>query len=241
MLLPRGRLWAHCTGDLLGSKRFHSPYSPRCIALGLRPSWSFFGVIEQRQSEGVDMWKKDLVSDWKVAKGSVQDPLFLINISHCTYTSPLTSPHSHTHQKLQSHKVFSCQLGHLFYWWFVIWNLKTHFRLVISLIPQPAYICLLIFFYHMIPLITPSIFNNFVILQPLVLFLVFLLSCFHHRLHSSTDISQVPSAHITFKRHASIVVLTKNSQRQVLWEIALVDTFSHALSPLCQSSTKGLG
>ena len=155
--------------------------------------------------------------------------------------SSLTSLCSHTHQELQSHKVFSCQLGHPFYWWFVTWNLKIHFRLVIWPILRPAYVCLLIFFYHTIPLITPLIINNFVILRPLVLFLVFLLSCFRHLLHSSMNIPQVPSAHITFRCHASMLVLTKNSRRRILWEIALVDTFSHALSALCQSSTKGLG
>ena len=153
----------------------------------------------------------------------------------------LTSLRSHTHQELWSHKVFSCQLGHPFYWWFVTWNLKTHFCLVIWPIPWPAYIRLLIFFYHTIPLITPSMINNFVILRPLVLFLVFLLSCFRHPLHSSTNVPQVPSAHITIRCHAPMLVLTENSQRRILWEIALVDAFSHALSTLCQSSTKGLG
>ena len=133
------------------------------------------------------------------------------------------------------------KLGHPFYWWFVTWNLKTHFCLVNSPIPWSAYICLLIFFYHMFSLIMPLIINNFVILQPLVLFLVFLLSCFRHPLHSSTNISQVPSAHITFRCHAFTFVLTKNGWRQVLWEIALVDSFSHALSAFCWSSTKGLG
>ena len=88
-----------------------------------------------------------------------------------TPTSSLTSLHSHTHWELRSHKTFPCQIGHPFYWWFVTWNLKTHFRLVIWPIPQPAYIHLLIFFYHAIPLITPSTINNFVILRPLVLFL----------------------------------------------------------------------
>ena len=38
-----------------------------------------------------------------------------------------------------------------------------------------------------------------------------------------------------------MLVLTENGRRRVVWEIALVDTFSHALSALCQSSTKGLG
>ena len=79
------------------------------------------------------------------------------------------------------------------------------------------------------------------ILQPLILFLVFLLSCFCHPLHSSTNIPQVPSAHITFRCHAPMLVLTENGWRWILWEIALVDVFSHALSALCQSSTKGLG
>ena len=68
------------------------------------------------------------------------------------------------------------------------------------------------------------------ILRPLVLFLVFLLSCFRHHLHSSTNIPQVPSAHITFRCHTFMLVLTENGRRQVLWEVALVDTFSHALS-----------
>ena len=160
---------------------------------------------------------------------------------HYTHVSSLTSSCSHTHKELQNHEVFSCQLGHTFYWWFVTWNLKTHFHLVIWPIPRPIYIHLLIFFRHTIPLITPLIINNFMILRPLVLFLVFLLSCFCHPLHSSTNVLQVPSAHITFRSHAPTLVLTENSQRQVLWEIALVDTFSHALSALCQSSTKGLG
>ena len=79
-----------------------------------------------------------------------------------------------------------------FYWWFVTRNLKTHFCLVIRSILQPTYVCLLIFFYHMIPVITPSFINNFVILWPLVLFLVLLLSCFHQHLHSSTNIPQSP-------------------------------------------------
>ena len=57
--------------------------------------------------------------------------------------------------------------------------------------------------------------------------LVFLLSCFHHPLHSSTNIPQVPSAHIMFRCHASMLMLTENSRRQILWEIALVDAFSH--------------
>jgi len=153
----------------------------------------------------------------------------------------LTSPRSHTHQKLRSHEVLPCQLGHSFYWWFVTWNLKTHFRLVIWPIPRPAYIRLLIFFYHATSLITPSISNNFVILRPLVLFLVFLLSCFRHPLHSSTNVRQVPSAHITFRYQVPMLVLTENGRRWVVWEIALVDAFSHALSALCQSSTKGLG
>ena len=160
---------------------------------------------------------------------------------HYTHTSSLTSPCSHTHQELWSHEVFSCQLGHTFYWWFVTWNLKTHFCLVNLPILWPTYVRLLILFYHMIPLITPSLINNFVILQPLVLFLVFLLSCFCHPLHNSTNIPQVPSAHITFRCHTFMLVLTKNGWRRVLWEIALVDTFSHTLSALCQSSTKGLG
>ena len=155
--------------------------------------------------------------------------------------SSLTSLHSHTHQELRSHKVFSCQLGHPFYWWSVTWNLKTHFHLVIWPIPQPVYVRLLISFYHMISVITPSFINNFVILQPLVLFLVSLLSCFCHPLHSSMNIPQVPSAHITFRCHAPMLVLTENGWRRILWEIALVDTFSHALSTFCQSSTKGLG
>ena len=155
--------------------------------------------------------------------------------------SSLTSLHSHTHQELWSHKVFSCQLGHPFYWWFVTWNLKTHSCLVIWPIPQPTCVFLLIFFYHTVPLITPSTINNFVIVQPLILFLVFWLSCFRHPLHSSMNICQVPSAHITFRYHVPMLILTKDSRRQVLWEIALVDTFSHALSAHCQSSTKGLG
>ena len=122
----------------------------------------------------------------------------------------------------EDHKVFPCQL-------------------FISPIPQPAYIPLLIFFYHMIPLIMPLLIINFVILWLLVLFLVFLLSCFCHQLHSSTNVPQVPSAHITFRYHTFMFVLTENGQRQVWLEIALVDTFSHALSAFCQSSTKGLG
>ena len=155
-------------------------------------------------------------------------------------TSPISWHHSHTHQGLWSHKIFSCQLGHPFYWWCVTWNLKTHFCLVISLILWPAYIHLLIFFYHMIPPITPLFIINFVILQPLVLFLVFLLSCLHHSLHSSMNVPQVPSAHITFRCHAFMFILTKNCWRQILWEIASVDAFSQALSAFCQSSTKGL-
>src|SRR6202000_1483574 len=107
--------------------------------------------------------------------------------------------------------------------------------------PRPADIRLLIFFYHATSLITPSISNNFVILRPFVLFLVFLLSCFRHLLHSSTNVRQVPSAHITFRYHTPMLVLTENGQRRVVWEITLVDAFSHALSALCQSSTKGLG
>ena len=158
-----------------------------------------------------------------------------------TPTSSLTSLHSHTHWEFRSHKTFPCQIGHPFYWWFVTWNLKAHFHLVIWPIPQPAYVRLLIFFYYTIPLITPSTINDFVILRPLVLFLVFLLSCFRHPPHSSTNVPQVPSAHITFRCHAPTLVLTENGQRQILWEIALVDTFSHTLSTLCQSSTKGLG
>ena len=160
---------------------------------------------------------------------------------HYTHVSSLTSSHSHTHKKLQNHEVFSCQLGHTFYWWFVTWNLKTHFFLVIRSILRPAYIHLLIFFYDMISVITPSFINNFMILWPLVLFLVFLLSCFHHHLHSPTNILQVPSAHIMFRYLTFTFVLTKDGQRGVLWEIALVDTFSHTLSAHCQSSTKGLG
>ena len=129
------------------------------------------------------------------------------------------------------------------YFLLVICHLKfeTHFCSVNSLTPRSAYVRLLIFFYHMIPLITPLIINNFVILQPLVLFLVFLLSCFCHPLHCSTNVPKVPSAHITFRCHASMLVLTENSWRQVLWEIALVDALDHALSTFCQSSTKGLG
>ena len=141
----------------------------------------------------------------------------------------------------EDHKVFPCQLDHPFYWWFVTWNLKTHFHLVILLIPQPTYICLLIFFYHMIPLIMPPLIINFVILQPLILFLVLSLSCFCHPLHSSTNVPQVPSANIMFRYHTFTFVLTENGWRWVLWEIALVDTFSHTLSALHQSSTKGLG
>ena len=125
----------------------------------------------------------------------------------------------------KDHKVFSCQLGHPFYWQFVTWNFKTHFCLVILLISWPTYICLLIFFYHMIPLITPLLIVNFMILQPLILFLVFLLYCFCHLLHNSTNVPQVPSAHITLRCHTFIFVLTKNSRRWVLWEITLVDTF----------------
>ena len=160
---------------------------------------------------------------------------------HHTHASSLTSPHSHTYQELWSHEVFFCQLGHTFYWWFVTWNLKTHSCLVNSPILQPTYVCLFIFFYHMIPLITPSFINNFVILRPLILFLVFLLSCFRHPLHRSMNVTQVPSAHIALRCHAFMLVLTENGQRWVLWEIALVDAFSHTLSAFCQSSTKGLG
>ena len=144
---------------------------------------------------------------------------------HCSIPMP--------HQELRDYEVLPYQLGHPFYWWFVTWNLKTHFHLVISPIPRPTYIHLLIFFYHMIPPITPSPTNNFVILQPLILFLVFQLSCFHHPLHSSMSVPQVPSAHITFRCHTFTFVLTENSWRQVLWEIALVDAFSHTVSALC--------
>ena len=51
------------------------------------------------------------------------------------------------------------------------------------------------------------------------------------------NIPQVPSAHITFRCNTFTIVLTENGRRQVLWEIALVDSFSHTLSALCQSST----
>ena len=78
------------------------------------------------------------------------------------------------------------------------------------------------------------------ILRPLVLFLIFLLSSFRHPLHSSTNVPQVPSAHITFRCHAPTLVLTENGRSWELWKIALVDAFSHTLSALCQSSTKGL-
>ena len=54
------------------------------------------------------------------------------------------------------------------------------------------------------------------------------------------NVPQVPSAHIMFRCHAPMLVLTENGQSQELWEIALVDAFGHASSTLCQSSTKGL-
>ena len=85
--------------------------------------------------------------------------------------------------------------------------MKTHFCLVILLIPRLTYIHLPIFFYYMISSIT--------------LLLI-------------TNIFQVPSVHITFRCYTFKFVLTEDSWRQVLWEIALVDTFSNALSTHCQ-------
>ena len=55
------------------------------------------------------------------------------------------------------------------------------------------------------------------------------------------NVPQVLSAHITFRCHTFTFELTENSQRQVLWDIALVDAFSHTLSAFCQGSIKGLG
>ena len=130
--------------------------------------------------------------------------------------------------------------SHLFNWCFVTWNFKTHFHLVISSIPQPTYICLLILLYHLIASSVPSFSINFILSNDSFHLWFFYYPVFV-TLSTAPQTFIRPLLHITFRCHTFTFVLTKNYWRQPLCKIALVNTFSHILITHCHGSTKGLG